>query len=304
MPPAEIPLVETTVDGPQTRQWRLEASACAVLTGFQLSRVGIDETQPPYRRVRTRPTGSFLLACLEGEGRILLEGEWVRVKPGEVVMAPPRVLNALYTPPGKTWNFAWLRYEEPPGVRPLVGANSPLRLSTGAEEIGRVLCGMRAEAEQGGDLAMIKHWLCLAHGLARRLTSSWRGDERLRGLWEGVGARLDHPWKLTTLAAECHMSSEHLRRICREELGRSPMEHLTFMRMQSAQEPLELTDDKIETIARAVGYRSAVVFSRAFARCTGVNPSEYRGRSMSARESPLRLGFSPARNVGGAGREG
>jgi transcriptional regulator GlxA family with amidase domain len=34
--------------------------------------------------------------------------------------------------------------------------------------------------------------------------------------------------------------------------------------------------DKIETIARAVGYRSAFTFSTTFRRFTGRRPSEYR----------------------------
>ena len=46
-------------------------------------------------------------------------------------------------------------------------------------------------------------------------------------------------WKLTTLAARCAVSAEHLRRICRRELGRTPMEHVTYMRIQRAQELLE-----------------------------------------------------------------
>ena len=278
MPASEIQLTETTVDGARTKLWKVQAADYAELSAFRLARVGIDETQAPYRRVRLKPVGSFILAGLAGEGCILLEGEWRRVKAGEVVMAPPRVLNAFFTPPGKTWSFAWLRYDEPAWVRPLVGADSPLRLASGAEELGRVLCGMRAEWVQARDPAMIHHWVNLAHAHARRLATSWRGNDRLWHLWEGVRAQLGQPWKLTSLAAHCHMSPEHLRRICRQELGRSPMEHLMFMRMQWAQDLLEKSDEKIETIAGMTGYGSAVVFSRAFVRCVGVTPSQYRAR--------------------------
>ena len=67
-------------------------------------------------------------------------------------------------------------------------------------------------------------------------------------------------------------------RLCRHELGRTPMEHVTCMRIQRAQELLETTGEKLDAIAPRVGYHSAVVFSRAFVRCVGLTPSQYRDR--------------------------
>lgn len=266
------------MDGTRSRLWKVNVGEYPELAAFRLARVGIDETRAPYRRVRIRPAGSFILASLAGEGRILLEGRWLPVKAGQVVMAPPRVLNAFYTPTGRAWDFAWMRFDEPQWVRPIVGVASPLRVAIGAEDLGRVLLGLRAELAQARDPAVIHHWINLAHAHARRLSHAWRGNERLWRLWEEVGAQIAEPWKLDSLAAKCHVSPEHLRRICHHELGRSPMEHLTFMRMQRAQELLENADEKLETIAKMVGYSSAVVFSRAFVRCIGVKPSTYRGR--------------------------
>ena len=99
---------------------------------------------------------------------------------------------------------------------------------------------------------------------------------------EEAGAKLDAPWTLGELARRVHLSDEHLRRLCLRELGRSPMQHLTYMRMQRAQALLEISDDKLEVIAPQVGYDSALVFSRAFKRWIGMIPSDYRGSRISA----------------------
>ncbi len=56
------------------------------------------------------------------------------------------------------------------------------------------------------------------------------------------------------------------------------MEPVTYMRMRRAQELLESTGEKGEAIAPRVGYRSAIVFSRAFLRWVGMTPSRYRTR--------------------------
>jgi AraC-like DNA-binding protein len=274
--PADLPGKETTINGSKTRRWTLEGKDCPALAGNQIARLGIDMAQAPYQRVRLRPAGSFFLACLEGEGRMVLEGRWQRVTAGELCMAPPRILNALRAVPGKRWVFAWVRYEEPHYVKPLVGADSPLRLRTGGEELGRALCGLRAEWEAERDPNVVHHWVCLIQALARRAAQPWRSGSRVKELWETVGREIATDWKLVNLAERCHMSAEHLRRICLRELGRSPMEHVTYMRMQRAQELLATTDQKLESIAPQVGYRSATVFSRAFFRCVGMTPSAFR----------------------------
>lgn len=269
---------ETTLDGPRTRRWSLDRRQCPELAAHRIAWLGLDLVYAPYRRVRLAPSGSFLLATLEGEGRVWLEGRWQRVGAGTVCLAPPRVLNAFHAVPGRAWRFAWLRYEEPPGLQFLIGANSPLRLASGADEIGRVMAGLRAEWEGGRDAALVHHWVSLAHGHVARWARPWHGDSRISNLWMAVAADLAADWKLSTLALRCRLSAEHLRRVCRRELGRTPMEHVTYMRIQHAQELLEERDDKLEAIAPLVGYRSAVVFSRAFVRCVGMTPSQYRER--------------------------
>ncbi len=269
---------ETTVDGARTRRWSLAAAQCAELETHHIGWLGIDTVYSPYSRVRLAPSGSFFLATLEGEGRVWLEGRWQRVTGGSLCLAPPRVLNAFHAVPGKRWTFAWVRYEEAPWTKPLVGAGSPLRMAQGAEELGRVLAGLRAEWEGERNAEMVRHWVGLAHGLALRRARPWQSGSRVGALWKTVARDLTTDWKLGTLAAECALSAEHLRRLCRRELGRTPMEHVTYMRVQRAQALLATTEDKLDAIAPQVGYHSAVVFSRAFVRCTGMTPTQYRER--------------------------
>jgi AraC-like DNA-binding protein len=276
MPSTPTTWKETTTDGPRTRRWSLDAKQCPELSAHHIAWLGIDTVHAPYNRVRLAPSGSFFLACLDGEGRIWLEGRWQRVTTGALCLAPPRVLNAFHAVPRQRWTFAWLRYEEAPGTQPMVGAGSPLRLRQGAEDFARAIAGLRAECQGGNDPALVHHWVSLVHGAAQRLARPWHGSSRIGELWATVARDLTRDWKLTTLAEQCSLSAEHLRRVCRRELGRTPMEHVTYMRIQRAQELLETSGDKLDAIAPQVGYRSALVFSRAFVRCVGLTPSQYR----------------------------
>ncbi|MBL9190455.1 MAG: AraC family transcriptional regulator [Opitutaceae bacterium] len=269
---------DSTVNGPRSRCWTIEAKDCSELAVLHMARVGIDEAHAPYRRVRVRPAGSFLMATLEGAGRVLLEGRWQNVTPGTMCLAPPRVLNALVASPGHRWVFAWVRYDEPSWVSPLVGAASPLRLRAGAEDFGHVLSGLRREWEGARDAAQLHHWISLLHGLALRAARPWHSDSRVGQIWDVVANDLAFDWKLNSLAARCHVSAEHLRRLCRREFGRTPMEHVTYMRIRRAQSLLETTDHKLDHIAATVGYHSSDVLTRAFVRHVGVPPSHYRER--------------------------
>ena len=269
---------DLTLNGARTKRWWLDAAQCPELGVHHIAWLGIDEARSPYARVRLAPSGSFFLATLAGQGRAWLEGRWQSVRKGSLCLAPPRVLNAFHAPAGGSWVVAWVRYEEARWIKPLVGADSPLRLVKGAEELGRVIEGLRTEWEGERDADLVRHWISLIHGCTRRFTRPWRSGSRAAALWETVARELSADWKLATLAKHCSLSAEHLRRLCRSELGRTPMEHVTYMRIQRAQELLASTDHKLEMIAPEVGYQNAEVFSRAFTRCVGMTPTQYRQR--------------------------
>lgn len=277
--------VETTIDGPKSHRWELNASECTELAAHRIARLGIHDVTAPYRRVRLHPAGSFLMACFSGRGRVLLDGRWQMISEGTVCMAPPRVLNAFAAVSDHRWAFTWVRYDEPSTVHPLVGASSPVRLRSHTDQLRRVWEGIQSEWESDRDPRALHHWVEILHAYTRRLAQPWEVNERLRTLWDIVAGELAGEWTLESLASRCHMSKETLRRLCLRELGRSPMQHVTYMRMQRAQDLLETTSNKLETIAESVGYDGALVFSRAFKRWVGCNPSDYRGQSTRRRLS-------------------
>ena len=58
----------------------------------------------------------------------------------------------------------------------------------------------------------------------------------------------------------------------------SPLEHVTFLRMRSATDLLRRSDQKLEVVARQLGYENVFAFSRAFKRWNGIPPAEFRHR--------------------------
>lgn len=275
-PSPDPPRADVTRNGRGTTQHVLEASLCPALAVHRIARVGIEHATPGFQRVRVRPSGSFIMAVCEGSGRILLDGAWHTIRAGTACMAPPRILNAFEARDESKWVIAWVRYDEPPPVHPLVGAASPQKVKFPAETLHRAISGLMDEWQGPRDSRLVHHWVELIHGLARRIAQPARVDEKLARLWEDISENLSHPWTLPLLARRFHSSREHLRRLCLGQLGRSPMQHLTYMRMQRTRQILEDRTDKLDTIAAEVGYESGLALARAFRRWVGCSPTEYR----------------------------
>lgn len=284
-------LSETHTLGAQTRQWIVRASTtdarawlqdvpvCPALTQHQIAHLGVCHAVAPYRIVRTKQSGTYFLACFGGRGRFLVEGRWQPCGAGTACLLPPHILNAFYAEPGAPWEFVWVRYEQPTDQRPIAGASSPVLAKFDPEPVRHAALGLHHEAKGAAVPAQMQHWADLVHAYVLRFARPWQVEDRLWLVWEGVAAHLEEEWTLERLARLAHMSTEHLRRLCHRQLGRSPMHQVIFLRMRRAAELLSTTNDKVETIATAVGYQNPFVFSNTFKKWTGWRPSEFPGRN-------------------------
>jgi AraC-like DNA-binding protein len=290
MPQPHQDLSETHILGAATRQFGVRVSnedrrawlagfpVCAALAQHQMLHLGLCDAAAPYRIVRTAQSGSYFLACFGGEGRILVDGRWQRCGAGMACLLPPHILNAFHAVPGSRWQFAWVRYQQPSGQRPVATASSPVLARFDARGIRAAIEGLHAECTGAAAPALLHHWLELVQSYVLRFAQPRQVDDRLWRLWEKVAAHLGEPWTLGALAREACLSAEHLRRLCRQQLGRSPMHQVTYLRMRRAAELLATTSDKIEVIAQAVGYQNPFVFSTTFKKWIGWRPSEHRLR--------------------------
>jgi AraC-like DNA-binding protein len=291
-------LSETHVIGPANRLWAVRATAedrraflakspvCPALSHAHIAHLGVQRARHPYRIVRVHQSGTFFLACVEGEGRVLADGRWQRVARGAACLLLPHMLNAFHAIPGKPWEFCWVRYQEAPAQQPLVPASSPRLASFDGEALRHAILGLHHEAAGQAAPETILHWIDLVQAYVMRFARPWQTDSRLAQLWEEVAASLSDDWSLDRLARMAHMSGEHLRRLCQRELGRSPRQHVTFLRMRRAAELLAATDLKVEQIAADVGYHNPFVFSTTFKRWTGWRPSDFPGRVSRPRRPP------------------
>jgi AraC-like DNA-binding protein len=85
-------------------------------------------------------------------------------------------------------------------------------------------------------------------------------------------------WTLETLAAQVGSSRSVIAERFMHFIGQPPMHYLRHLRMQLASRMLVEQGGKIASIAAAVGFGSESAFSRAFKKCVGVSPNQWRRR--------------------------
>lgn len=275
-------LFETHRVGPRTREWVVRAEQCPALRWYHIRHVGIADAAAPYRMVRTHLSGAYLLACFEGEGRILLDGRWRVCRQGSACLAPPHVLHAFQCAPRLRWGFCWVRYEQPDAQQRLVSSAAPVLAAFDGLPLRHAVQGLHDEMEAARDPVAIQHWVELIQLYVTRFAQPWHVDNPLATLWDVVDQNPGQDWSVEKLSALAHCSGEQLRRLCHRHLGRSPMHQVTYLRMRRAAQRLEQTQDKIQQIAEAVGYSNPFTFSNTFKKWIGWAPSEYRGRRQAS----------------------
>ncbi len=276
---AELQVQRTSIvraDASDARDWLLETPVCPLLAQHHIAHVGLMEAGSSFEMSRPDQSGTFMLACYGGSGLVRADGQWKKVTAGHACLLPPFVTNAMRSTGREPWRMCWVRYLESRESNPIVSAGSPVLGAYDPNPLLHAIQGLHAECAGANAPAALHLWTELIHAYVLRFAQPHQTDARLWKLWDAVEKHLDHPWTLEDLAARACVCKEHLRRLCRNELGRSPMQHVTFLRMQAARHLLSTTDEKVETITREVGYSNPHTFSNTFKKWIGWRPSENR----------------------------
>jgi len=252
------------------------AVICRWLNVHLIKHVGVMNAVYPYEVRRVDQSGTYMMSVLEGYGEVLMDGGWQELKEGETCLLAPHMFNAFRCVEGVKWKFVWVRYGEEKGTQPIADSSAPVRGRFDGKSLECAVMGLLYEMEGGCSDELAGVWSDLIHrhvlGFARPVDL----DPRLWRVWQHVEQDLGRHWSLTELAEIGIMSEEHLRRLCKKQLGRSPMQHLIYLRMLAARELLISTTDKVDVIAGMVGYVNAFTFSNTFKKWLGVRPSKLR----------------------------
>ncbi len=114
-----------------------------------------------------------------------------------------------------------------------------------------------------------------------QLDQSLSSSERtVRLFLENLSHRIDEPWTLASMAADCGLGRTHFSSYCKKLGNVAPVEYLTRVRIAAASRFLMLHPElSVTEIAFRCGFQSSQYFSNVFRRHHGHSPSEHRRSS-------------------------
>jgi AraC-like DNA-binding protein len=102
---------------------------------------------------------------------------------------------------------------------------------------------------------------------------------------EWLREHLDENLSVGDLADVAGLSTSYFRRWFHREVGSSPSDYVTEMRLERAKRLLAESDQSITRIAMELGYNTSAYFTAVFHRETGITPTEFR-RQLQAANKP------------------
>jgi len=147
------------------------------------------------------------------------------------------------------------------------------------------------EDRSGSQIVRLRIAELLFADVMRRYLETLPGDRTgwLAGLRDPLVARVlallhaapARSWTLEALADQSATSRSVLAERFVHFVGQPPMQYLRQLRMQMASRLLVEDGAKVVSVATAVGFESEAAFSRAFKKCVGVSPDEWRRQQPS-----------------------
>ena len=238
---------------------------------------------------RRDPPEGVLIFCAEGRGHLSLAGRRWEIGPGDLLYCPPGVHHIYSADSQQPWTIGWMHLygRDLPFYEKLLGftRSEPVR------HIGRqpdLLEEFRRLSEcfqsDGGDRnlfiiqAQALHILGRIAAVPPSMATIPVQTQAIQKAMTLMEASLDRPFDLARFARHAGYHPSYFTRLFRQVTGQPPVGWFNRQKMRRACSLLQLSDQRIQDIARQLGYGDAFYFSKAFKKIIGIPPETYRLR--------------------------
>lgn len=214
-----------------------------------------------------------------GNGVAEIDGKKYPFSEGTIMCIPPTLLHAKESDEG----FADLYFHTNAAIAsPSKGDPEPVILQDDSDKSLESLLQLMVRLHHQ-DAATNKGAVNSLHTAAMQLLNSWLSKERLTPIVEQLQNRLvdsftDPELHLGRLLDESGYTSDYVRRLFRKELGMTPGEYLTSLRIGYAKQLMDQQSHlrlSVANISLMCGYYDPRYFSRIFRQSTGLSPRGY-----------------------------
>ena len=241
--------------------------------------------------------------CYEGEGHLVIGEDTVRFHGREFTVFPPNYPHTTNSDPGNVSQWEYLFIDVEGFLRKFI--DNPVKAEKMIQRIySKALFAKEAENKSmaakilkimdimrnGEEFYLEEAKGILAAFLAEVARENRNEEEEKISEEKGKITNMvtrsldyisDHYMEdihVEDLAKSCHISETHFRRVFTSYMKVSPLEYINTVRIHTACELLQKTDDPVADIAHKCGFTTNSTFNRNFKQMMGVTPNEWRKR--------------------------
>lgn len=225
-----------------------------------------------------------------GRGRFVAEGQAYSLGSGHAFLIEPGQVVQYEADKLEPWSYSWIIFDGDQAAASLeragLGKANPVVLDGPGAELGLAMEELLM-ADQGGRSTDIRQQSIFLAFMAALID---RGDERIgpgqnrqsmqemyvRSALLYLQVHFSASLSIEDLARHVGIDRKYLSALFKRHVHQSPQEYLSHFRMERARVLLGRQELSIAQVARSVGYKDPLAFSKAFRLLVGISPRDYR----------------------------
>lgn len=232
---------------------------------------------------------SVLHIVTQGEGTFSYAGETYHLTAGDIFLLE-RGMEVEYKPSfSNPWTYYWV------GMNGKQILNYLSRCSivdshvilgqdtTDIKNIIQLICKLSQsiESNNSNDILIMQYLYQLVYTLQDKFPKNFSVqvdivNEDIQHAVDFINTNYQKHITVEDVAKSVNITRSHLYKLFKKNLGCSPKEYLTYIRMYHASQLLIHTSTLISDISRQVGYKDPLLFSKSFTKHFEISASEYR----------------------------
>ena len=261
----------------------------AVSFPFCLYEEGYFEAGKNYYTVRDGKPMYLVLYTVSGSGTVKVDGKLRQLPAGFATLIDCREKHEYRTVSKEPWCFHWVHFDSSvmDGYRKLLiedfdtwKIGEKLRFVRYIERIHELSTESNVMLRYALFSDLVSGLLLILANASCALDSQRDIDsDAVHTACRYIEENLKSDISIDQLASLVHLSKFYFIRLFKRLMGVSPYQYVQITRINRAKELLMSTDFRINEIADAVGFSSAMRFTKFFSDMTGMSPSAFRKNS-------------------------
>lgn len=257
------------------------------LSSLSVYNVGSQKCKPGFQWGPGVRDHYLIHHVLNGKGYFEIRGKAYHLKQGDTFLIYPNMEACYRADEADPWEYTWVGFDGSDALYLLnhtdFSETSPVLEQ--AEISGEIERKIKEVYEaQGGTFYDAVYMTGALYAMFAMLMENSKVQTRQKNLQtdrveqavQYIAEHYSYPITIEDIAGYTGVCRSYLYRMFRKILKKSPKDYVEEYRIRQACQLLSETDLPVTTIAHSVGYEDNLYFSKAFKKCKGKTPSEYR----------------------------